>query len=67
MHKELYNRLPWKPNQTKLRIVRPSLEHSRGSPEFPNQNLMQIGQEVLDIEEIQEKTEKQRLLLIFID
>ena len=24
---------------------KPSQEHSRGSPEFPNQNLRQIGQE----------------------
>ena len=32
------------PNQ--VRISKPSSEHSRGSPKFPNQNLRQIGQGV---------------------
>ena len=33
----------YKSQPTQLKISKPSLEHSRKSPEFPNQNLMQIG------------------------
>ena len=34
---------------TQLRILKPSLEHSRGSSEFPNKNLRQIRQGVSEL------------------
>ena len=34
------------PYKTQLRNSKQSLEHSHGSPEFPNQNLRQIGRRV---------------------
>ena len=34
---------------TQLRISKPRKEHSRGSPEFPNQNVNQIGEDVPDL------------------
>ena len=34
---------------TQLRISNPSIEHSRGSPEFLNQNLRQIGSVVSEL------------------
>ena len=35
---------PFKSGSTQLRISKPTQEHFRGFPEFPNQNLRQIGQ-----------------------
>ena len=33
----------YKSGPTQLRISKPSVEHSHGSPEFPDQNLRQIS------------------------
>ena len=51
---------------TQLGLSKPSQENSRGSPEFPNQNLRQIGQGVSELCS-DKQTNTQTSKIIFVD
>ena len=53
----------WTIFPTQLRILKPSYEHSRGSPELPNQSLRQIGPGVSNLwseKQTNKQTNKQK-------